>query len=214
MRKNITMTLAVLALSTVIAVSGKPVMAETRNLAKSGAWSAYIAKTKPEGTMACGMGVYGPTQSVQIKWFEGVGAITVQVFKDGWRIPEGTNATVELGFDDTSFGSGNAVGFKAVNGMSYLAFNLEGYDLIKPFIREFKEADKMWLKFPEGNEKPWNVDMAGSRKMADVFMGCISELEKAKPTQPYGKQPETSQPFDLEKKPATPTASSATERGA
>ena len=223
MRKNLTMTLAVLALSTAIAVSGKPAMAETL-LAKRGAWTAYVTRTNTGP--ACGMSVSNENQSIQIKWFEGTDYATIQLFKRGWKIPAGTNVNIEVGFDGGSFATGPTKGFpsESVPNTSFLEFYIGDADQLKDFMQQFRDANKMWIKFPDGNEAPWVADMAGSRDISNEWASCVHELKRintqpyGKPpatssTQPFGKQPE-SQPFDTKKKPATPAASSTTERGA
>jgi hypothetical protein len=64
-------------------------------------------------------------------------------------------------------------------------------------MHEFGEANVMWVQFKAGNEAPWTADMKGSREASRAFQGCTDLMRKKFPpaTQPYGNQPQASQPY-------------------
>jgi hypothetical protein len=89
-------------------------------------------------------------------------------------------------------------------------------EVVGKFMADFRAGAHLYLSFPNGNEKPWKIDMTGSRAIADVFAGCIQKLAGSKPqaTQPFGKvQPTapTTQPHGNNK---APLPSRPGERGA
>ena len=123
----------------------------------------------------------------------------MQVFKDTWRIPEGKEVAIDLGFDRTGFGSIT----KAYGGMlkwpggqmGMVSFKIVDEATLAGFIDAFREADKMWLTFPNGSEQPWVADMEGSRDVANAFLRCIKNTPL--PSQPYGNPPVSgTQPFN------------------
>ena len=192
--KTVTKILLAAAMSAAIAA---PAAAEITTLARSGAWDAFYTKAD-SGQYMCGMSVYNKdiTQSVQVKWFQGLKAPTLQVMKQSWRIPVGTKINVVIGFDKDEYGGGVATSFiVGSNGTNGLAVMLAETSAAS-FIEQFQAADKMWIKFPDGNEKPWIADMTGSRIVGNAFLRCVNELNRDY-TQPYGKQPDTSgtQPY-------------------
>jgi hypothetical protein len=64
---------------------------------------------------------------------------------------------------------------------------------VENFLKDFGNANWLWIKFDEGTEPTWPAKMEGSRNAASMFARCIANLIDANSTQPYGK-PET-QPY-------------------
>jgi hypothetical protein len=160
------------------------------------------------------MSVYNKdySQTVMVKWFQGLKTPSIQVMKKSWQIPVGTKINITVGFDKDEYGSGIGtsfvVGSTGTNGVAVTLAETSAAD----FIEQFQAADKMWIKFPDGNETPWIADMTGSRIVGNAFLRCVNELNRNY-TQPYGNPPSSgTQPYrqpDTNKLP-TPTM----ERGA
>jgi hypothetical protein len=221
-RRLAMVAVAALALSAAIAVSGKPAIAG--DFYRSGYWTAYYEPKSNAGNAVCGMKTGSANDmSIHIKWFAGEKGITIQTFKGNWRIPKGQKVKVNVGFDKTQVGTATATG-DMIYGSNYqiglLSFTIDtSLEDIKEFLDEFMAANKMWIEFPNGNEKPWFADMTGSRDAATAFFKCVKVVPV--PTQPYGA-PEASQPYGkqpaqqptqpFERKPSPPTP--AQERGA
>jgi len=75
------------------------------------------------------------------------------------------------------------------------------------FLREFADADVIWIEFQQGDEPRWEARMIGSRKAAQMFKHCIYQVidgDKSATTQPYSGGGST-QPFGSGKKPTQPT---------
>jgi hypothetical protein len=127
------------------------------------------------------------TATTYIKYVAG-DLIAVQMYKIGWRMPQGTDVSVSMSFDD---------------GVAYTATAKSGYDegrnaylqfRIKPgeentFLNTFAEADHLKISFPDGDEPDWHANMIGSREVSAAFRKCAGIINKNAPTQPTGKAP-------------------------
>ena len=54
-------------------------------------------------------------------------------------------------------------------------------DAAPMFLEEFSTADEMVISFKGGNEPPWTLSMAGTRKASEVFMQCVSQIDESIP---------------------------------
>ena len=71
--------------------------------------------------------------------------------------------------------------------------------ILTPAYTSFAHADNMWVKFKNGNEAPWSLDMKGSRGAANAFAQCMASLpQQPQASQPYDRNTPT-QPFDANK---------------
>ena len=182
MKKLLMTTVAAMVLATA-ANAG-----EITTLSRTGFWTAYQMVNK-DGIPVCGMRAGESCRSVYVKWFAGYSTVTVQLFKDSWRIPEDTKLSLSVTFDHDHFGTADdATGgmFRYDNGnvSGTVDANL-GADQIGKFVEQFAHADKMLIGFPGGNEPAWNVDMTGSRDAANAFVACMQRTRA--PTQPFGQ---------------------------
>jgi hypothetical protein len=199
-----------------------PINAE--DLKVSGNWRAF-RNVLASGQPVCGMSSNKDRDSgsFSLKYFYGNNVLTGQVIKFSWQFPpEGTTPALEIpltvGVDRNPILSGNAIGYtqtvKWTDGKNYELPTLEFY--VKPekvsidqFLDDLSLANRLWLRFDEGSEKPWVMDMTGSAAVAMVFKACALELiriskagdppatqpyGKSKPTQPYGNS-STTQPY-------------------
>jgi hypothetical protein len=164
--------------------------AETKVTASAGNWRAWTGKSNESKTPMCGLGIFMSDRSFMIKWLnDGDNKIFLHVIKLSWKIPAETEVPIELKYDEDDFTYG---GTAWANGDNGFAINFQD-DFVGKFMREFRAAAHLYLSFPSGNEKPWALDMTGSRAIADVFAGCIQKLAGTAPTnrrqatQPFGK---------------------------
>lgn len=178
---------------------------------RSGAWTTF-GGLSTKGVPTCGMSVSGRDRNFYIKYQSSIDstAIYFQMYRNTWHFGEGNDVPMKLGFDNGEpMLSGSAVTYGTPDGRGYVEFHIEG-KLIGDFLHEFGEANKMWIRFDSGTEDGWVADMAGSRKAMQMFLGCISKMEK--PTQPFGEskaQPAPTQPFGDKKVPTTPVKPTA-----
>lgn len=186
-----------LVLAIVLAVSvSSAASADIRNLRTDGYWSAYAGRSN-NGVPICGMSANDNIRSVHIKYYEGQPVLTVQVFKQGWRIPAGTYLKVRVGFDSWTAGEAVALGGPGIGTTGgYIEFNIAN-SFITDFMKAVQDARQMWIMFPDGNESTWFASMDGSRTVGQTFARCAIEVERTykSQTQPYGNAPSATQPF-------------------
>jgi hypothetical protein len=157
----------------------------------SGYWTNY-AGIADDGGYVCGMTAYSPTDTtrqVHVKYIPKDKVLLVQLFKNSWRIPDGTDVAIDLGFDKDLWASLDAAkGYTAQNAKlgGFVEFPIRP-DSVSDFLGLFGEADEMWVRFPNGNETPWITKMVGSRDAAKSLTACMAAAPQA--TQPFGKAP-------------------------
>jgi hypothetical protein len=204
------------------------------DLKVSGNWKAF-RNVIADGQPVCGMSSNTDRNgsSFQLKYYYGNQHLTGQVIKYSWRFPSGEDAPLDIpltiGVDRNPILSGKATGYtqmlKWTDGKNYRLPTLEFRILpekvsIDQFLDDLSLANKLWLRFDEGSEKPWVLDMTGSAAVAMVFKACTLDLIKVSkagepsatqpygnpaPTQPYGKSAPT-QPYGSSSAPARPAA--------
>jgi hypothetical protein len=185
--------------TSVLAIMAGTAQADITVTATAGNWQTWTGKTDKTNVPICGVGTFDSTRSFMIKWLaNGENKIHVHVLKQNWKIPADTEVRIEMKYDDDYTYSGDFVGKD-----NWVALHFES-ELIGKFMKEFRAAANLHVLFPNGSEKPWTLDMTGSRAMADVFACCIQKLAGKQPTQPFGKvQPAapTTQPYGNGKAP-------------
>jgi hypothetical protein len=155
-----------------------------------------------------------------IKYFLGDDHFIGQVIKSSWQFPATGSVDIPLtiGIDGNAILSGNAFGYLTWNGQTplpVLEFSISAKKTsLDGFLLQFAKGSKFWLRFDQGTERPWILDMTGSAKVALAFRTCVLTLIRDNPvdatqpystpqiTQPYGKPPAT-QPYG-NKKPRMP----------
>jgi hypothetical protein len=168
----------------------------------SGYWTNYVG-IGDTGAKLCGMSIITKAhdQAVHIKYYPSTNIYWVQLFKDSWRIPNGTELAIEVGFDNESWGSmDHAIG-NTLDHSGEIEFPI-GEESVGSFLENVAGAKVMWIKFPDGNEKPWTTPMEGSRNSVTSFAKCAAAVAGSQ-TQPFSNntQPYSngSQPFSKNK---------------
>jgi hypothetical protein len=169
-----------LAMALFAAVGDAQAQGGTRDIATNGVWTAYGGRSET-GTRMCGMRVIGSAgRSLHVKWFEGNSHLTVQAFREGWRIPHGTRMPVSLRVDRNpgwdvaqAFGTNNLVEWRVTQAT------------FDEFSALFRLGSMLTVSFPAGSEEPWVASLRGSAATYDVFAGCI--LRTGRPPQPHDR---------------------------
>jgi hypothetical protein len=170
---------------------GTSAIADTRTLATQGAWKAYGGRST-DGTQVCGMSVSGDQgRSLHIKYYDGTNDLSLQAFKESWRIPVGTRFPVIMRVDGRSpwhvpqaYGRGDLVEWRV---------SLSQGD---SFLSEFRFGTNLNIAFPSGSEAPWTASLSGSNAITSVFITCIQSMtgnNRPVASQPFGAVP--TQPF-------------------
>jgi hypothetical protein len=191
------LTAAALALSLI-----NPAFAEWHGqrplvLYNNGVWRTY-AMAANDGQPLCGMEINGQDRSMFVK-VQLDGVLEVQLWKNTWRFPDdGVDVQLVVGFDKNEMvdATGRGVNKTTDNRSQGQIFFWLKDDVADGFLHEFGEADKMFVRFTQGNEQPWIANMKGSRDAANAFRNYLAAMRKnfTPPTQPYGDTPQASQP--------------------
>jgi hypothetical protein len=145
-------------------------------------WFNYTSKGEKGDDAICGIRTAFTTvkgrliKSIHVKYYRSSDTVVVQLNKMSWRIPNGTKIPVTVGFDKEIFGETDGTGStlrdkKSLDGM--IQIPVYGMDAVANFLREFGEADHMWIRFRAGTEPLWIADMTGSRDAALKFVDCV-----------------------------------------
>ena len=65
---------------------------------------------------------------------------------------------------------------------------------MQTFDRQFRGAPSMTLTFPDGNEPPWSLSLAGSTAISDTFGRCVRDLTRQVQAAAQGGAPTTPAP--------------------
>jgi hypothetical protein len=133
------------------------------------------------------------------------GGLFFMIGKAGWKFPKGDGVEVPLaiGFDDKpdEIVTATAGGYADDKMGPVVKFTVEERQegQAQAFLEMLAHADTMWIKFKAGNEKPWTIDMRGTRGAVSALRHCFAKLPNTTATQPYSSAPDT-QPFSLDPK--------------
>jgi hypothetical protein len=195
-KKLVTIWLAATVLVTALAPATAASANGVRTYARSGNWENYAGTSNDGSQKLCGMSERGGTH---IKYSPDTGNVWVMLFKNTWRIPNGTRVPIEVGFvknawSDPTTAYGETKRLSGGYTIGTVTINIRP-ESVADFLDNFKDADKMWFRFG-GTEAPWVVDMTGSRETADNFLKCMGYMDKNRPTQPYtSERKQPTQPF-------------------
>lgn len=184
MKKLLLATVAALSLTTAA-------VADPISWYRTGKWFT-IYQRADDGTPMCRMSAAaGHDRTLHVKWSHG--RLWIHAVRTSWRIPRGTTTAMQIQFDsaapfiaDTAFTFSNGVGGNITN-------DRQGEDF-REFLEQFGESDRMYVRFPNGNEPGWTFDMTGSRDASNLFLACIGRVERGT-TQPHNR-PQPTQPFE------------------
>jgi hypothetical protein len=203
-------SLRYIAFAAALLAGGSGANAQTETYARSGAWTAFHGRNNA-GSYTCGMSIVGGEGRIaMIKWQSSDDGLFIHIGKDGWSIPLGVEMPIEIQFDNAPKLEGIAVGRTDKGQYAKLIEVGIKKEEISSFMENFMAAEKMYVSFPGGSEKPWAAKMDGSETIGRHFKHCVADFSAKKSTQPYGStQPFGSnsgtQPFDSKKSPTKPS---------
>lgn len=170
-----------------------------REIMRAGAWRVDKVITNDTNVPMCVMTTTWADRAIFIKWVAGGPRLYLHMTKNTWRIPEDAEILVELKFDRDPAVNGTATTAINENGNSIILYiNPDYHD---KFLQQVIDADKLLIRFPDGNERTWTTNLTGTERVTPVFMRCIQEIEAANTqphqgarTQPNRRGPTTTQP--------------------
>jgi len=169
-------------------VCSLPAMAEYRQLASSGLWSAY-GGTGDDGRALCGIGTEGAeTRRILIQQYAGESGLEIRLRKDSWAIPANTPVEFQVQVD-----SGEPTVLQAT-GTEHQVVVAMTFDQSIPFMRGIRAGRQIRVVFPSGSELPWTGALTGSGRAMNAFNSCRAGLGPAVVTQPFAPSPSAAPP--------------------
>ncbi len=190
----------ILMASAAVLLMATSAQAEPKVLSRSGAWTTFYTVNDTNIPM-CGMSIEGHLTGgatrLFVKYNAGGDKLFIQIYNDGWRIPENTEIPGYIVFDTSPrfpFTANGGMSSRTRSGVVTLSI---AADAALDFLHEFSEAKKIIIGFDSGTQTPMELNMQGSRDAANVFKRCNASIDEAaaKAPQPFAKK-DTPQPFD------------------
>ncbi len=154
--------------------------ADTHIISSSGSWEAYEG-TSEDGTQLCGMDTTSDNDNgddIDIKYFNGDDELTIQLFSNGWKIPDGKSDTkIEIKFDSESWHVNQVTGFHLDDGTSGMEFTISKDDA-NDFIDDFSASSNLHLAFTNSDVDDWDIDLSGSQDVVGPFKDCVRDMPK------------------------------------
>jgi len=197
-----TLGLAAIRLASAVAFAGAPgaALAQRQTYYRAGVWDAFSGRNDTGGAV-CGIGNTNPADNrrLSIRFDIGGTDTLFSASKPDWSIPDNTRVTVvmQIGLNTPSIEQATGHGHT-------IDWPLD-QNAILPFDQQFRGASSMTLTFPDGNEPPWTISLAGSSMISDTFGRCVRDLTRQVQTQqqpgngagaPQGAAPNATQPFN------------------
>jgi hypothetical protein len=156
-----------------IVLSPAAAQAQVQTYYHAGAWDAFSGRTNNGGAV-CGVGNTNPTDNrrLEIRFDIGGTDTTLSASKPDWSIPANTRVTVVM-----QIGLNTPWTLQATGHDHSIDWTLDP-NAIQVFDHQFRGASTMTLTFPDGNEPPWLVPLAGSSAISDTFGRCIRDLTR------------------------------------
>jgi hypothetical protein len=179
----------------VVALSPAAAAAQMQTYFHAGPWDAFSGRGNNGGAV-CGMGNTDPTDNrrLSLRFDIGGADTTFSASKPNWSIPDSTriSVVVQVGLNTPwilqATGSGDSIGW---------TLDQSG---MQAFDRQFRGSSSMTVTFPDGNEPPWRLSLAGSTAISETFARCVRDLTRqvqaAQPPANAAPQPPgATQPF-------------------
>ncbi|WP_020178386.1 hypothetical protein [Methylopila sp. M107] len=187
-RRNVALSAAVLFGGLAYASPGQALV---KTIVARGDWT-LAAGVDEGGTQVCSAATTGTQIYMAVKIYANSPKITVHIAKTNWRIPSGSQTRVFMHFDQRSPWSGVAYATKHAS----LLETTIPLSSIKSFVGQFAGAHELVVAFPDGNERPWQISMRGSRYIMGRLADCVSLMAASqRPTQPFAPNAGPTQPF-------------------
>lgn len=139
----------------------------------AGTWDAFSGRGEAGGPV-CGVSTTNTADSrrFSLRFDIGGSATTLAATKPDWTVPDNTHVTVvmQVGLNTPWTAQGVGHGHN-------IEWTLEP-GAMQTFDRQFRGASSMTLTFPDGNEPPWSLSLAGSTAISDTFGRCIRDLTR------------------------------------
>jgi len=164
-----------LTVAAAILLAASAAHADTRTIARAGAWEAF-GGTTTQGRPLCGVSTTTTDgRYVGVKMFQGNETFTIQVGWKQWTIKDGAKQDVHMMMDGNPRWRASASGMHFGDGDAGLEFNVASSQLLD-FVRQFTDSNRLLLQFPGGGAQDWAISLAGTTAVSTAFSNCIGNL--------------------------------------
>jgi hypothetical protein len=194
----------VIAAAAMVALPQAGALAQMQTYYHAGAWDAFSGRND-KGGATCGIGTTMPDDRRMVVEFDIGGTdTTLSVSKPAWAIPDNTRIVVVMQIGLNTPWTQQGTGHEHV-----IDWPMDP-PAMRAFDQQFRGAASMTLTFPDGNEPPWSISLAGSTAISDTLGRCIRDLTRqvqatqppppnapppqAGPTQPFSAPADTQPP--------------------
>lgn len=141
-------------------------------------WTAFSDRT-PKGTPLCAL-TSAPTagqtvKNISVKKLGGDDHLNITMYKDSWKIPQGTSVITIIDFADgqpltlESYGDGKVVDVALPK------------EVTAVFLSLLIDSKVIRISFPKGKEPTWEASLASIRPQLKVFVECMRKQENTQP---------------------------------
>jgi len=156
---------------------GSSADAEVVTLKRVSGWTAFGGRSDNDRKL-CGVLATGGGRFFSIKYFEGDSNLTIHLSKNTWKVGNNLQIDLTMQFDDESPWRARATTFHMNDGDAALEFNI-GSKQISQWIREFRDSNVLYIRFPSSNIEDWQADLTGTRQIAETMAACLLEMSKS-----------------------------------
>ncbi len=157
----------------VVALTPAIAHAQVRTYYQAGAWDAFSGRNE-KGGATCGVGSTMPPDNrrLSIQFDIGGTDTTFSASKPDWSIPDNTRIKVVMQIGLNTPWTEQGIGHDHTIDWTLAPGSMQTFD------RQFRGATSMTVTFPDGNEPPWGMSLAGSTAISDTFGRCIRDLTR------------------------------------
>jgi hypothetical protein len=167
-----------------------PAPAQTRELTRAEAWSAFAARTSDMGVPLCALRTDLPGSRVLwLSKVQGRPAGSGLATRPTWRVPPGARVAVRVQIDGHP--AVEAVASPPPNSERGLVWVIPAAAW-KAWLEQAAEATSLRVWFPQGDEPEWRFRVDGLGAVLPVFNECVRRIDEGDsmglpaPTQPFG----------------------------
>ncbi|MGH6981887.1 MAG: hypothetical protein ACREFC_11830, partial [Stellaceae bacterium] len=150
--------------------------ADTHSIIRSGSWEAFGGTTSGKNRGVCGISSNSKGDYFGFKMFAGDETFTIQIGKKSWNIADGAKQTLTMQFDKNSKWNATGTGMHFNDGDAGLEFTVARKEMLQ-FMHEFADSRHLEIKFGTAKVTPWEIGLAGVKKVEQAFDSCVSKLK-------------------------------------
>lgn len=162
--------------------------AEMQPVAGAGYWTSLVG-TSDRNVPMCEIQTHGKTFNFMLKYLQG--NLFINLWHDGWNIPEGVTARVNMWVDNAPGWwidmSGTRMNDLLSGEVNPNVLRTGSSQPILDYILDMlRTGNTLRIAFPQGNTDPWVLSLEGTRTVMASFGQCILQDASSHQGQPYG----------------------------